>query len=89
MGGHFNSICYHMTAQSQSSLIRSKLLEAGVRNLQEFGYPSCSVSNILTDRIYSAFYRGMLEDNLGKSSSRVDEAIKGLIAEIEANSTRE
>ncbi len=60
--------------------IREKLVAAGVRNLKEFGYPTASAANILTDRIYSAFFLSMLKDNLGKG---VDKEVKSLIKEIE------
>ena len=50
-----------------------------MRNLKEFGYPNASKDNILTDPIYSAFFKSMLEDNLGKGA---DEAINQLLSEI-------
>lgn len=59
--------------------MRYKIIEAGVRNLKEFGYPNASKDNILTDPIYSAFFKSMLEDNLGKGA---DEAINQLLSEI-------
>ena len=40
--------------------LRKKLIETGVRNLKEFGYPSVDVANILTDQIYSAFFLDMV-----------------------------
>ena len=61
--------------------MRDKLIAAGVRNLKEYGYPDVNAENILTDLIYRGFFLSMLEDNLGKG---VDDAIKPLIAEIEA-----
>ena len=59
--------------------MRDKLIAAGVRNLKEFGYPSVTPENILTDIIYSGFFKSMLEDNLGKGA---DDAINALLAEI-------
>lgn len=56
--------------------IETKLIEAGVKNLREFGYPDCNSENILTDQIYSAFFKSMLEDNKGKG---VDKEIDALI----------
>lgn len=35
-----------------SNTVREYLIAAGVKNLREFGYPSCDASNILTDEIY-------------------------------------
>lgn len=61
------------------STIRMKLLAAGVRNLNEFGYPSVTTENILTSYIYSQFFKSMLEDNKGKGA---DKEIDTLLAEI-------
>jgi hypothetical protein len=60
--------------------IEKKLLEAGVKNLREFGYPDCNTTNILTDKIYSAFFKRMLEDNKGHG---VDKEIDALLKSIE------
>lgn len=59
------------------------LVAAGVRNLKEFGYPNVNESNIMTDPIYSAFFRSMLQDNKGHGSE-VDEAIDSLLAKLDA-----
>lgn len=64
--------------------MRNKLIEAGVRNLHEFGYPTCNAKNILTDRVYAAFFERMLEDNKGKAGRAVDTAIDKLLAECRA-----
>lgn len=58
---------------------RAALIKAGVRNLQEYGYPQVSADNILTDLIYSGFFKSMLEDNRGHG---VDAEIDALLAEI-------
>jgi hypothetical protein len=63
------------------SPIQQQLIRAGVKNLKEFGYPQCNESNILTDHIFSAFFKSMLEDNRGKDR-RADEAIDGLLARL-------
>lgn len=60
--------------------IRSKLIDAGVRNLREFGYPDVTSTNILTDRVYSAFFAKMLDEHQGNQ-----EEVKALKAEIETN----
>ena len=61
--------------------MRDKIIAAGVANLKEFGYPRVTAENILTDRIYSAFFRSILEGNLGDPAH--DQSIlEGLIAEI-------
>ncbi|HQR98132.1 MULTISPECIES: hypothetical protein [unclassified Polaromonas] len=59
---------------------RNKLIKNGVKNLKTFGYPEVNEINILTDLIYKAFFRSMLEDNLG-SSAGIDEAINELLKE--------
>lgn len=64
---------------SKADMIRDKLLAAGVRNLKEFGYPEVTKDNILTDHIYSAFFKSMLEDNMGKG---MDEHVGALLAEV-------
>jgi len=61
--------------------IKEKLIAAGVKNLKAYGYPHASADNILTDRIYSSFFRSMLNDNTGHTTS-VDAAIAELLAEI-------
>ena len=58
---------------------RDKIVAAGVRNLKEFGYPEVTEKNILTDQIYKAFFKSMLEDNLGKGA---DKEIKALLKEL-------
>lgn len=55
------------------------LVTAGVKNLREFGYPDVNAENILTDKIYSAFFKSMLNDNLGKG---YDKDINALLEEI-------
>ena len=60
--------------------IRDKLIAAGVANLHTYGYPHCNKDNILTDKIYKAFFESMLHDNLGHG---VDDEIYSLIKEIE------
>lgn len=61
--------------------IRDKLIKAGVDNLQEFGYPECNSTNILTDLVYSKFFINMLEENKGYSGN-IDKVIDELITEI-------
>ena len=65
--------------------IKQKLIEAGVKNLQEFGYPYVTVENILTDLVYSGFFASMLKDNLGNGNKQTDEVINELLAEIDKN----
>jgi hypothetical protein len=62
--------------------VRDKLISAGVRNLLEYGYPDVNKDNILTDRIYAAFFRSMLQSNRGQGAA-ADSIIDKLIAEID------
>jgi len=65
--------------------VRDGLINNGVKNLKEYGYPAVDKDNILTDQIYSAFFKSMLEENIGVSPT-FDSAISGLIAEIDGKS---
>jgi hypothetical protein len=59
-------------------LVKEKLLKAGVKNLKEFGYPEVTTENILTDEIYKAFFKSMLEDNKG-IDKQLDTVIEQLL----------
>ena len=61
--------------------IREKLLQNGVENLIQFGFPDANVESILTDRIHKEFFKSMLKDNLGRDTT-VDEIITELLTEI-------
>ena len=63
---------------------RAKLINAGVRNLKEFGYPSVNTKNILTDLLFKSFFVSMLKDNLGKGA---DKEINVLLTELDAAPT--
>lgn len=41
---------------------RNAILEKGAKSLQDFGYPNCNVDNILTHKVYSAFFTRLLEE---------------------------
>lgn len=61
--------------------IKRSLIKVGVKNLKEYGYPKVDESNILTDKIYSAFFKEMLEQNKGVSN-KIDVAINEVINSI-------
>lgn len=61
--------------------VEQHLVDGGVRNLREFGYPDCTAENILTDRIYRAFFASMLKDNEGRDA-QADKAIRSLLERI-------
>jgi hypothetical protein len=64
------------------SFIEAKLIDAGVKNLREFSYPTCTKENILTDPIFSRFYLEMLKENRGKMGVEVDAVIDRLRSRI-------
>lgn len=69
-----------------ATIKRDDLLKAGVKHLKEFGYPKCTVDNIITDRVYGQFFESMLEstkDELTGVPSAV-KVIDTVIAEIHA-----
>ncbi len=61
--------------------IESALITAGVKNLKEFGYPSVTNENILTDQVYKMFFESMLKDNKGQDT-QVDKVINGLLSKL-------
>ena len=63
--------------------IREHLLNAGVNNLIEFGYPEVTTETILTDEVYRMFFKSMLEDNLG-NEKQVDVIINQILSEIDS-----
>lgn len=66
--------------------IEGNLISAGVKNLKEFGYPSVNNENIVTDTVYSEFFKSMLKDNLGKNKT-VDIAIYNVLEKINSSVT--
>jgi len=65
--------------------IRTTLINAGVKHLNEFGYKHANAENILTDELYSQFYLGMLKNTKEEISIRksdVHEVIDELVNEI-------
>jgi hypothetical protein len=63
--------------------MRTVIINQGVKNLKEYGYPNVDEKNILTDMIYSAFFKQMLNNNRGLGH---DEVINELLTEIEGES---
>lgn len=63
--------------------MRQKIIKQGVKNLREYGYPSCNEENILTDMIYSKFFLIILRDNLESAPDSAKDVIAELIKEIE------
>lgn len=57
----------------------NKLIENGVKNLQEFGYPDANKDNILTDMVYAAFFKRMLNDAKGQG---FDEEVNEILSKV-------
>lgn len=68
------------------SEIRKQIIANGVKALRKFGYPTVNAKNILTDRVYGAFFLSMLrEATEAKTHPDVLAVAKKLISEIEAS----
>lgn len=64
--------------------IREHLLKAAVLRMIDFGYPSATRENILTDEVYSMFFERMLVDNMNQSD-KLDIIITEMLDEIKTN----
>jgi hypothetical protein len=65
--------------------MEEQLIRAGVKNLKEFGYPAVDKDNILTDLVYSSFFKRMLETTkeAAKGNKSVTSACDNLLSKIE------
>ena len=67
---------------------KAMMLRAGVANLKEFGYPSATAANIITDYVFSKMFRSMLTDEAnveaGKRNTEIEAARVELLAEVDA-----
>jgi hypothetical protein len=61
--------------------IKQQIISAGIKNLKEFGYENVTSETIIQDKIYSEFFKRMLESNLGEDSD-FDKVINELLEEI-------
>ena len=64
--------------------ITTSLINAGVQNLKEFGYPNVNSENIMTC-IYDMFFKKMLQDDMNRTSKLVKIKCDELIKEIDKN----
>ena len=62
--------------------IRQHLIDAGVKNLTEWGLVGVTAENILTDRVFRPFFDSMLEQAPTGGRYIIDRAIKKLRQEI-------
>ena len=61
--------------------LKIKLIENGIKNLNEFGYDNVNSENIKSDLIYANMFQSMLKENLGHSVL-IDDAINELLTEV-------
>jgi hypothetical protein len=61
--------------------IKDKLVIAGIKNLNEFGYPYVTKETILTDEVYKGFFKSMLNYNKG-NGGQIDKAIDELLVVV-------
>ncbi len=61
--------------------LKEKIITNAIKNLNEFGYEHVTPENIMTDDVYSQFFRSMLNDNLGKNKT-VDVVLNQLLDEV-------
>lgn len=66
-------------------LTRDQLIEAGIHNLKQFGYPSVNKDNILTDMIFKEFFKSMLKDTFEEFPEQVN--CKSLLEELNGSDT--
>lgn len=50
--------------------MKNEIIENGVKNLKEFGYPNVNSENIFTDEIYRAFFKSMLKDSMDMTTNK-------------------
>lgn len=61
--------------------MEDKLIQAGIKALKEFGYPGVTKDNIITDTIYSEFFRRMLDETAEEAGAM---GHKGVVADCYA-----
>ncbi len=76
--------------------LRKTLLASGVRNLKQFGYPTVTPENIMTDMIYRTFFKSMLEETrdakivkTSRNAKTILPVVNEMLAEIEALDKKE
>jgi len=63
--------------------MKNKIIENGVKNLKEFGYPNVNSENIFTDEIYRVFFKSMLKDSMDMTTNKtILDALKELLSKI-------
>lgn len=63
--------------------MKNEIIENGVKNLKEFGYPNVNSENIFTDEIYRAFFKSMLKDSMDMTTNKtILNVLKELLSKI-------
>ena len=65
--------------------LREKLIASGVRSLRKFGYPTASEENILTDPVFSEFFKSQLkeaQEQLKDTPGKLAEGARLIILEM-------
>lgn len=65
-------------------MMRNRIINAGVRQLRDFGYPSCNAANIMTDTVFKEFFKTMLEGTFADApeGGPLSVACKSLLDEL-------
>jgi hypothetical protein len=66
--------------------MRDRIIQAGVKQLRDFGYPDCTAENILRVPVYKAFFRKMVEGTRDEAprSSAIAGACEALLRDLDA-----
>lgn len=56
-------------------MTRDTVLASGVKSLRRYGYRSCTEENIMTDMVYSAFFKTLLEKTIEECESSCLQAV--------------
>lgn len=64
---------------------RHSVIARGVKACRDFGWPHATMENIITDRVYSMFFRSTLEDALQGDNSNADKLLQSIIDEIDSH----
>ena len=63
--------------------IQTQLIKAGIKALKEYGYPNVTEDNIISDYIYSSFFRELLYRSKDLHGGILNKDIELLVTEIE------
>ena len=78
----------HLIEKYDHQTIKQQIISAGIKKLEDFGNENVTSENIIQDKIFSAFFKRMLESNLGEDPV-FDIVINELLEEIKLYSPEE